>query len=111
MESLETFWGFIPLISTFVFPQLIGVLLHFRLVRISRWLACALGLLVPAVLFFYLMPLLFFADMPEAQQNGGINCGMPAMVAAMTLLAGTIAELIVSAPIQLYLFCQSRRSH
>jgi hypothetical protein len=105
MESLALFWSLILLLSTFLFPQLIGALLHFRLVHRSRWLAFVLGLLVPPALFFYLARLLFFAGLPEVQQAG---CGMPGLAAAMMLLAGTAAELIVAMPIQGYLFCQKR---
>ena len=109
MQSVLMFWRLLLLMSTFLFPQLVGVLLHFRLVRRSRWLACALGLLVPALLFFYLGPLLFFAGLREAQQNGEVTCGMPALAAALLVLAGTAAQVIVALPIQLYLFSRQNR--
>ena len=109
MESLFIFWRVLSLLSMFLFPQLIGVLLHFRLVRSSRVLAFALGLLVPAVLFFYLAPLVWFAGLREAYRSGDGGCGMPAVAAGVMILAGTVAELILSLPIQRYLLRRNRR--
>jgi hypothetical protein len=108
MESRLIFWRFLLLSSTFVFPQLIGILLHFRLMRRSRWLAFAFGFLVPAVLFFYFVQVFFFEESREAQLNGVNRCGSPSVVEEMILWNGTAAQLIVSLPIQLYLL--SRRS-
>jgi hypothetical protein len=110
MESLLIFWRLLALGSMFVFPQLLGVLLYFRLVRRSRRLAFALGFLVPAVLFFFLAPLFFFAGFPEAESNRQGGCGMASMAAALIVVAGTAAELIVSVPVQLYLFRRNRGS-
>ena len=110
MKSLIMLWGLLLLISTFVFPQLIAVMLHFRLVQRSRWLAGVLGFLVPPVLFFFLAPHFFFAGVREAERNGPVPCGMPALAAAMMVLAGTVAQLIVSLPVQLYLFRRHKRS-
>lgn len=107
MESLFI-WRLLSLLSMFVFPQLIGVLLHLRLVRRSRALAFALGFLVPAVLFFYLTPLVYFGEMREAYRNRQVGCGMPAVAAGFMILAGTVAELIVSLPIQRYLLRRDR---
>ncbi len=109
MESLLPFWRLLLLTSTFVFPQLIGVLLYFRLGRRSRRLAFAVGVLVPAVLFFFLAPLFFLPGMREVQESSG--CGMPAMAAAFMILAGTAAELIVAVPLQLHLFRRNRSQH
>ena len=106
MEALFIFWRLLLLASTFVLPQLIGVLLFFRLVRRSRWLAFACGFLVPAALFLYLAPLFFFPAGTETQLNPS-GCSMAALAAALMVLAGTVAELIVSLPIQLYLFRQN----
>ena len=108
MESLLIFWRLLALGSMFVFPQLLGVLLYFRLVHRSRWLAFALGFLVPAVLFLFLAPLFFFAGFPESNRQGG--CGLASMAAALIVVAGTAAELIVSVPVQLYLFRRHRSS-
>jgi len=110
MDSLIIVWRLLLLISTFAFPQLIGLMLYFKLVRRSKWLAFAVGFLVPAIVFFFLAPLFFFAGVREAQANGQVNCGMPAMGAALLVFAGTAIELVVSLPIQCYLFSRHRKS-
>ena len=91
------------LISTFVLPQLLGVLLYFRLIRFSRWVAFTLGVLTPAALFFYLGPLFFFAGLREAQVKGEVTCGMPALAAAFFVLLGVAAQVFVALVVQLYI--------
>lgn len=108
MESPSQFWILLLLLSTFVFPQLLGILLYFRLVGMSRWLAFAVGVLVPAVLFFFLAPLFFLPGVQAVQQNSQSGCGMPGLAAAFMMLAGTAAELIVALPIQLHLLRRNR---
>ena len=108
MESLLIIWRLLVMISIFAFPQLIGVLLYFRLVRISRWLAVAVGLLTPAILFFYLAPIFFFAGLREAQARREVSCGMPALGAALVVFTGTAIELIAALPIHSYLFSRRR---
>jgi len=101
------FWRLSLLFSTFALPQLLGVLLYFRLVRFSRWLAFALGLLAPAVLFFFLAPAYFVAGMREID-GGQPSCGMPAVAAAFMILSGTVAQLIVGLVVQLRLLRRRR---
>jgi hypothetical protein len=79
------------LAGVFVFPQLLGVLLYFRLSRAPRWLAFTTAALVPAIVFFWLAPNFFFAGLREARGERG--CGMPAMAAAFLFLAGTVIQL------------------
>lgn len=97
-------WGLLLLISTFVVPQLLGVLLHFRLIRFSRWLAFTLGALTPAAMFFVLAPHFFFAGLREAASRGEIMpCGMPAVAAAFMVLSGTGAQVVVGLIVHVYL--------
>jgi hypothetical protein len=97
-------WGLLLLISTFVVPQLLGVLLHFRLIRFSKWLAFALGALTPAAAFFVLAPYFFFAGLREAASRGEVmNCGMPAMAAAFMVLLGTGVQVVVGLIVHVYL--------
>ena len=96
-------WRLLSLFSTFALPQLLGVLLYFRLVRFSRWLAFALGVLTPGLLFFYLAPSFFFAGLREATNN---SCGMPALGAAVMLLFGTAVQFVVALIVQLWVFCR-----
>lgn len=104
MQSTLIVWRWLLMISLFVFPQVLGVLLYFRLNRFSRWLAHVLGVLIPAALFFYLAPSLFFAGLREAQLKGEVICGMPAVAAGFLILLGTAAQVLVGLIVQLYLF-------
>jgi hypothetical protein len=103
MQSMLIVWRWLLLISTFVFPQVFGVLLYFRLIRFSRRLGYTLGVLAPAALFFYLAPSFFFAGLREAQLKG-VTCGLPALAAAFMVLLGTAAQVFVGLMVQLYLF-------
>jgi hypothetical protein len=87
-----------------VLPQVLGVLLYFRFIRFSSWLAYILGVLTPAALFFYLAPSFFFAGLREAQLKGEVTCGMPAVAAAFMVLLGTASQVFVGLIVQLYLF-------
>ena len=91
------------MLSTFVLPQLLGVLLYFRLKRFPRWLAHGLGVLAPTLLFFYLAPIFFFAGLREAQLRGEVTCGLPVMAATLLCLMGTVAQVFVGLTVQLYL--------
>ena len=98
MESFLVAWRFLLLASLFVFPQLLGILLYFRLTRAPRWVAAITCTLTPIILFVLLAPMYFFAGIPE---NAG--CGMPAFGAILILYAGTIIHLGLGLIIQLLL--------
>ena len=102
MQSLLIAWRFLLLISTFAFPQLLGILLYFRLSRAPRWVAAIAGAIAPAILFVLLAPIFFFAGIREAYANGE-RCGMPAFGALMLLFAGTIIQLVFGLFTQLIL--------
>ncbi len=97
-------WTLLLLFSTFALPQLLGVLLYFRLTRWPRWLALSLGILTPVILFLFLSPLFFFAGLREAAARGEVTCGLPAMAATFMVLAGTVVQFVVALIIQLWLF-------
>lgn len=92
METLLIVWRFLLLTAIFVFPQLLGILLYFRLRRAPRWLAFIAAALVPAIVFYWLAPIYLFAGVREAYARGE-GCGMPALAAAFFLLAGTGIQL------------------
>lgn len=97
-----TLWESVSLLSTFVLPQLLGVLLYFRLIKFSKWLAFALGVLAPAVVFFFVAQSFFFAGLREAAERGEpMGCGMPGVAAGLILLLGTGASLLVALFVQL----------
>lgn len=107
MQTATIVWRLLLLISTFVFPQVLGVLLYFRVTRFPRWVAFTMGVLSPAALFFCLAPSFFFAGLREAQLRGEM-CGMPAVAAGFLFLMGTAAQVLVALVVQSYLF--SRQS-
>jgi hypothetical protein len=92
----------------FAFPQLLGVLLYFRVSRVSRWLAVIAATLAPALFFFWLTRMLFMAQMREAYARGEV-CGMPGLACAILLLAGTTIHLVVALITQLALLASRRR--
>ena len=102
MQSLLIAWRFLLLISIFAFPQLLGILLYFRLSWAPRWVAAIAGAIAPAILFVLLAPIFFFAGIREAYANGE-RCGMPAFGALMLLFAGTIIQLVFGLFTQLIL--------
>ncbi len=94
MQSLMRAWGFILLASVFVFPHLLGILLYYRLRWAPGWIARTAASLAPAVIFFWLAPILFFAGIREAAASG-MNCGMPAVAVGIFLLFATGVQLVL----------------
>ena len=109
MQSLMTVWRFLLLASLFAFPQLLGVLLYFRLTRVPRWFATIAATLAPAIFFFWFTRMLFIIEFREssARSNG---CGMPALFAAFALLAGTTIHLVLGLITQAVLYRSRRRA-
>lgn len=103
-------WPFLSLFVTLAVPQLLGVLLYFRLIRFSKKLAFALGFLAPGIVFFILAQSFFSAGFREAAARGDVGCGMPALAAAFMLLAGTALQLFVALIVQLVLLKRARLS-
>jgi hypothetical protein len=94
MQSLLVAWRLSTLTSIFVFPHLLAILLYLRLHRAPRWVAAIAGALAPAIIFFWLAPIFFFAGLREAYAHGE-RCGMPAMAATLMLLFGTGIQLVI----------------
>jgi len=108
MESLLIAWRFLLLTSIFAFPQLLGILLYFRLTRVPRWAASISAALAPGVLFFWLAPILLFSGMREAYAAGEIRCGMAAMAALLVLFAGTIIQVVLGVVTQVALHLRTK---
>ena len=102
MQSVLIAWRFLLLASIFVFPQLLGILLYFRLSRAPRWVAAMAATLAPAVFYVWLAPIFLFAGVREAYARGE-GCGMPALAALFFLFAGTAIQLALGLFIQLTL--------
>ena len=109
METLLIVWRFVLLASILVFPQLFGILLYYRLRRAPRWLAVIAAVLAPAVVFFFLSPIFFFAGIREAYARGDRGCGMPALAATFFVFAGTIVQLFAGLFAQVVLSARRRR--
>ena len=93
METLLIVGRFLLFGSLLIFPQLLGILLYYRLRRAPRWIAAIATALLPAIVFFWLAPIFFFAGIREAYARGERSgCGMPAL-AATFVLAGTVGQL------------------
>ena len=103
MESLLIISRWLLLLSVFVFTQLLGVLLYFRLTRLPKWLAHGLCVVAAVLAFFFLSPLFFFAGMREARLRGELTCGLPALAAAFMVLIGSGFQLFVAAAIHVWL--------
>jgi hypothetical protein len=110
MESILMLGRLLSFISLLVFPQLLGVLVYFRLTRLPNWIAVTLAALTPPLVFFFLSPVFFFAGMREAQAKGELTCGMPAMAALMMVFTGSIAEFLGGLIVQSVLNAYRRRS-
>lgn len=105
MQSFLIAWRYLLLASIFVFPQLLGILLYFRLSRAPRWLTAIACTLAPTILFVLLAPLFFFAGIREDD-----TCSMPALGAILILYFGALIQLGLGIYIQIVLWT-SRRKH
>jgi len=110
MESILMLGRLLSFISLLVFPQVLGVLLYFRLRRLPNWIAITVAALTPSLVFFFLSPLFFFAGFKEAQARGELTCGMPAMAALVMMFTGSIAELVGGIIVQSVVSVRRRRS-
>jgi len=107
METLLVVWRFMLLGGILVFPQLLGVLLYFKLSRVPRWIAAIAAALAPAIFFFWFTRMLMIANLREAYAHGE-RCGMPAVAAGILLLAGTTIQLFGGIFIQIILSARRR---
>jgi hypothetical protein len=108
METLLIVWRFLLLGGSLVFPQLLGVLLYFKLSRVPRWVAAIAAALAPAIFFFWFTRMLMIAQLREAYAHGE-RCGMPAVAAGILLLAGTAMQLFGGILTQIILSVRRRR--
>ena len=108
METLLIVWRFLLLAAILVFPQLLGILLYFRLSCVPRWVAAIAAALAPAVFFFWFTRLLMMVQLRAAYARGE-RCGMPAVAAGFLLLAGTTIQLFGGIFTQMILSSRRRR--
>ena len=102
MASIKSVFALLEIASMFIFPQLLGILLYFRLKWAPRWVAAAVAILAPAVIFFFVLRIILFAGLREAYaQNDYNGCGMPALGVVMFLMFGTVVHLVLGVVTQL----------
>jgi len=110
METWLIVWRWVLFGGIFIFPQLLGILLYYRLRRVPRWIAVTAAALLPAIVFFWLAPIFFFTPIREAYLRHPSGCGMPALAAAFFVLAGTATQLLVGVFAQVVLSKRRRRN-
>ena len=108
METLLGVWRLLLLAGSLVFPQLLGILLYYKLSRVPRWVAAIAAALAPAIFFFWFTRMLMIANLREAYAHGE-RCGMPAVAAGILLLMGTTIELFGGIFTQIFLATKRRR--
>ena len=108
MESIQTIWNLFLFFSVLALPQLLGVLVYFRIRRFQNLLAHLVGFLIPPALYFYFSWLLF-VYLPH-KDHAEEGCGMAAVAAGFIVLIGTGAQIIFSLIAQLVLRSRHRAS-
>ena len=110
MSSLLIVWRILLEVSLFVFPQLLGILLYFRLRWAPRWITSIVAALAPAFVFFWLARIILMAGLREYYARDHSGCGMPALGAAILLLAGTVFHVVLGGIVQGVLLARRRRT-
>ncbi len=94
-------WGCLVLFSMLALPQLLGVLVYFRLRRFHNSLAHAVGFLLSPTLFFYLA-ILFWVYLPS-KADPDRTCGTAQAFALLSVYFLTAVSMIGSLIFQLVL--------
>lgn len=106
METFQIIWNFTSLFSVFAVPQLLGVLVYFRLRRFRKILAHIAGFLLTTTSFLCLS-YLFFLYLP-AKAHPEERCGLPLMGALFVTMGGFVITVFISLIIQLILRKRAR---
>ena len=101
MEAIQSTWSFLLLFRLLAFPQLLGVLLLFRLKRHQHFLSHGSAFVVVPLLLFVSLSLLtfiyaYFRQHPGYDPEGGQLMGFLFVVifgGAVQILAGLVAQL------------------
>jgi hypothetical protein len=101
MESVRAMWNLFLFLSILTVPQLLGVLVYFRVRRYQRFVAHLVGFLTPPVLFFC-HSWLFWLYLPQRAYPDDAY-GMAALGAVIVILLGTIGQIAASLIAQLAL--------
>jgi len=96
-DLIQVVWEFLKLWGL---PQLLGVLVYFRIRHYQRFIAYLVGFLLPPLLFFY-FAFLFWLYLPAKAHPQ--TCGMPVLFAWAMVCLGTFISVLVSLIVQLLL--------
>ena len=111
MQTVLTLWRLLEMFGMISVPQLLGVLVYFRIRKYQDFLAHFVGFLVPPILFFYLSRVMLIATAQEIQSSEGRVCGTFLGMMVIMILFGTGVQMFVSLIAQLMLHCRHRASH
>ena len=102
MQTLLAVWNFVSLASIIAFPQLVGVLLYYKLTWARRSVAAIIAALAPAVLFFLLARIILVARLRVAFPEPR-TCGGPVLAALFAMYVGTIIQMVLGVITQVVL--------
>ena len=102
MEALSTIWSFLLLGCLIAFPQLLGVLVYFKLKPVHRWLARVAGTLLPVILFIVFSWMVFVYRYYKLHPDD--SCGGQLFGASFLVLGGSVLEIGLSVVAQVLLY-------
>lgn len=92
METALLIWWWLELLGLLGVPQLLGVLVYFRLRKRHDFMAHLAGFLTPPLLFFYLCRMFLLSWAYEPQTQAGRTCGTYLGVMVFVILSGTALQ-------------------
>ena len=101
METLTTIWNFLLLGCLIAFPQLLGVLVYFKLKPVHRWLGLVAGTLLPVILFIGFSWMIFIYRYYRLHPDD--SCGGQLFGASLIVLMGAVLEIVLSVVVQVLL--------
>jgi len=109
METLQTIWNLFAFLSLLAVPQLLGVLVYFRIRKHHDFLAHLAGFLLPPIIFFYLSGLIIISSpMREAESHGERICGTFIGMMSLMILFLTGVEIVSGLIVQIVLHGRHR---
>ncbi len=91
MDVIYTIFGLFFLLWVLALPQIIGLLISFRMKRFPK-MAFLVGFAITLILSFYLLPIIF---LPQVKP-GEYVCGLAAMASMIFILFFTGLQAVVS---------------
>jgi hypothetical protein len=101
MEALSTIWNFLLLFGLIAFPQLLGVLVYFKLKPVHRWLGRIAGTLLPVIVFIGFSWMVFVYRYYKLHPDD--SCGGQLLGASLFVLMGAVLEIVLGVVAQVLL--------